>query len=163
MLRICYFFLHYNSLIKYEEVSLNKNFREQYRDYITSVPRLMATPKSIYRFIHSTKHLSINRDGFRHNALYLLFIPGFIIAAITNHFSHALVVGIPGLVDWAIVHTRIGLGNTKNDLKDFSKPRHQHKKVFNDIIYAQCWEDPSLDRIAFNIQPNDYSDSYEFL
>jgi S-adenosylmethionine-diacylglycerol 3-amino-3-carboxypropyl transferase len=28
-------------------------------------------------------------------------------------------------------------------------------KVFEDILYSQCWEDPQLDRIAFNIRPED--------
>jgi S-adenosylmethionine-diacylglycerol 3-amino-3-carboxypropyl transferase len=28
-------------------------------------------------------------------------------------------------------------------------------KVFSDILYAQCWEDPDLDREAFHIGPDD--------
>jgi S-adenosylmethionine-diacylglycerol 3-amino-3-carboxypropyl transferase len=28
-------------------------------------------------------------------------------------------------------------------------------KVFRDILYAQCWEDPEIDRIAFKINPED--------
>lgn len=31
----------------------------------------------------------------------------------------------------------------------------KRKKVFEDILYAQCWEDPSLDREAFNITDSD--------
>jgi S-adenosylmethionine-diacylglycerol 3-amino-3-carboxypropyl transferase len=31
----------------------------------------------------------------------------------------------------------------------------KHKKVFEDILYAQCWEDPELDRTAFHIAPGD--------
>ena len=29
------------------------------------------------------------------------------------------------------------------------------KKVFEDVLYAQCWEDPQLDRAAFSITPED--------
>ena len=29
------------------------------------------------------------------------------------------------------------------------------KKVFDDVLYAQCWEDPALDRLAFRIGPDD--------
>ena len=28
-------------------------------------------------------------------------------------------------------------------------------RVFNDILYAQCWEDPQMDRSAFRIRPGD--------
>ncbi len=31
----------------------------------------------------------------------------------------------------------------------------KRSKVFEDILYAQCWEDPELDRIAFHIKPGD--------
>ncbi len=32
---------------------------------------------------------------------------------------------------------------------------NRKKKVFDDILYSQCWEDPSIDRIAFGIGPED--------
>ena len=149
------FYLHYNNLIKYEEIALEKNFKKHYDLYINRVPRLIATPKSILDFVRSKKNFSINKDGFRHNALYMPFIPGFILSAITQDFTYTLIIGIPGVIDWAIVHTRIGLRNSKSNLKAYEKSRHLKKKVFNDIVYAQCWEDPSLDRKAFNIQPED--------
>jgi len=31
----------------------------------------------------------------------------------------------------------------------------KHNGVFEDILYAQCWEDPELDRAAFGIAPGD--------
>ncbi len=31
----------------------------------------------------------------------------------------------------------------------------KRKRVFEDILYAQCWEDPELDRAAFRIGPDD--------
>ena len=40
--------------------------------------------------------------------------------------------------------------------KSLSKKRNfSHSKVFRDILYAQCWEDPEMDRIAFKIKPDD--------
>lgn len=33
--------------------------------------------------------------------------------------------------------------------------RHTRARVFADILYAQCWEDPELDRAAFRIGPSD--------
>ena len=31
----------------------------------------------------------------------------------------------------------------------------KNKKVFQDVLYAQCWEDPQIDREAFNITSDD--------
>jgi S-adenosylmethionine-diacylglycerol 3-amino-3-carboxypropyl transferase len=33
--------------------------------------------------------------------------------------------------------------------------RHTHPRVFEDILYAQCWEDPEIDRTALEIGPSD--------
>ncbi len=33
--------------------------------------------------------------------------------------------------------------------------RKERSKIFDDIIYAQCWEDPEIDRAAFNLKQND--------
>lgn len=150
-----FFYFHYIRLIQYEEISFKKNFKKQYTNYINRVPRLLATPKSIFNFILSEKKFVITRDGFRHNALYLLFIPGFLIAAFTQNFLIVVLVGIPGVIDWAIVHTKIGLGNPQNNCQKAQATTDQKKKIFDDIVYAQCWEDPSIDRIAFNIQSDD--------
>ena len=51
----------------------------------------------------------------------------------------------PGVIDWAIVHTEIGV-EKKSKKKD---------KVFDGILYAQCWEDPQIDRTAFKINSED--------
>jgi S-adenosylmethionine-diacylglycerol 3-amino-3-carboxypropyl transferase len=32
---------------------------------------------------------------------------------------------------------------------------HGSEEIFRDIIYAQCWEDPEIDREAFRIEPDD--------
>jgi S-adenosylmethionine-diacylglycerol 3-amino-3-carboxypropyl transferase len=33
--------------------------------------------------------------------------------------------------------------------------RQGSENIFNDILYAQCWEDPEIDREAFGIEPDD--------
>jgi S-adenosylmethionine-diacylglycerol 3-amino-3-carboxypropyl transferase len=33
--------------------------------------------------------------------------------------------------------------------------KFSHSKVFREILYAQCWEDPEMDRIAFKTKPGD--------
>jgi hypothetical protein len=38
----------------------------------------------------------------------VLFVPGFLVAAYTDNFLHALFIGLPGVVDWAVRHTVIG-------------------------------------------------------
>ena len=101
----------------------------------------------------------INQDGFRHNAVYLLFIPGFILTSFTHNIFHAIVLGAPSVLDWAIIHTKIGLAK-KTPGRDLEKAESQKnklskKKVFKDILYAQCWEDPQIDRAAFKINSDD--------
>jgi S-adenosylmethionine-diacylglycerol 3-amino-3-carboxypropyl transferase len=99
----------------------------------------------------------INADGLRHNALYTLFVPGFIAAAVTDNLLLALLIGFPGVIDWAVVHTRIG---TKPDLR---KPNSvnalptkiEKAAVFKSVVYAQCWEDPDIDRRAFRMRSGD--------
>ena len=152
-------YLHYTQLINYEEVSLEKQFKEQYREYKSRVPQLIPNHRSVRFLVTVFKDLEINRDGFRHNAVYLLLIPGFIVASFTHEILHAIVIGIPAVVDWAVIHTKIG--TTKKvpgrDLKKIDHPKTKlgDKKIFKDILYAQCWEDPQIDRIAFNIAPDD--------
>jgi len=148
------FYLHYTRLIKYEEISLKENFKEQYNGYINDVPRLLPTPKSLIAFLKSDKNFVLNADGIRHNALYALFIPGFIIAAIKNNFLYALMIGLPAVIDWAVIHTKIGL--KKSHIKITTPVKYaKNNNVFDDIVYAQCWEDPACDRAALNIQKDD--------
>jgi S-adenosylmethionine-diacylglycerol 3-amino-3-carboxypropyl transferase len=139
------FYIHYVRLIAYEENSLLKEYKDDYIDYINNVPRLLPGIRSIYRFISELKNFNINYDGFRHNATYVLFIPGFIAAAYGNSFIYAIIIGLPGVIDWAVIHTEIGV----------EKERGKKKKVFEGILYAQCWEDPQIDRAAFNMNSKD--------
>ncbi|MEW6456807.1 MAG: DUF3419 family protein [Acidobacteriota bacterium] len=151
--------LHYTQLIKYEEVSLIEQFGKKYLDYKTRIPRLIPNYKSACNLISAFKEFEINRDGLRHNALYLLFIPGFILAAFTQEILFAVIVGIPAVFDWAIIHTKIGL--SKKPKKGDSGKKYifnadqENNKIFKEIIYAQCWEDPQIDREAFKITSDD--------
>lgn len=139
------FYIHYVRLIAYEEDSLLKKYENDYIDYINKVPRLLPGLKSLSRFIAEFKKFDINYDGFRHNATYILFIPGFIAAAYGDSFIYAIIIGLPGVIDWAIIHTEIGV----------ERQQGKKKKVFEGILYAQCWEDPQIDRAAFNINSKD--------
>ena len=139
------FYFHYMRLILFEEGSLGEIYRQDYKDYIKSVPRFFPAPSSCLKFFGEIKKFKVNYDGFRHNALYILFIPGFAAAAYFDNFIYALIIGFPGVIDWAIVHTKIGV----------EKNKQKKSKVFDDILYSQCWEDPQIDRIAFKINSDD--------
>ncbi|MBE3110143.1 MAG: DUF3419 family protein, partial [Acidobacteria bacterium] len=141
-------FLHYTQLIAYEEISLRREFGRDYATYQSRVPRLLPGFGSLKRLGAALKDLTVTRDGIRHNALYLLFIPGFALAAATGKLVWAVAVGLPAVVDWAIVHTKIGVvkGGTKPAVKT---------KMFKDVLYANCWEDPQLDRAALGIDEDD--------
>lgn len=141
-------FLHYTQLIAYEEISLRREFGRDYATYQSRVPRLLPGFGSLKRLGAALKDLTVTRDGIRHNALYLLFIPGFVLAAATGKLVWAVAVGLPAVVDWAIVHTKIGV------VKDGTKPAVK-TKMSKDILYANCWEDPQLDREALRIGEDD--------
>ena len=144
-------FGHYTQLIGYEERSLLREFGREYADYRSRTPSIIPTPRSLRLLPPAFKKIKISRDGLRHNALYLLFIPGFLIAAATDRLLWAILLGVPAVVDWAVVHTRIG--TAKDDAGPAKKK--QPGKVFRDVLYANCWEDPALDREAFHITPDD--------
>ncbi len=156
------FYLHYIELIKYEEESFSR-IRNDYSNYINEVPRLIPTFKSTIGFLKSKPQIYLNKDGIRHNALYVLFVPGFLIGYFTGSFLLAALIGIPAVADWAIVHTRIGLPKSsanknlnKNINKNINKnKKHKQSKVFSNVLYSQCWEDPQIDREAFNIRKDD--------
>jgi S-adenosylmethionine-diacylglycerol 3-amino-3-carboxypropyl transferase len=141
-------FLHYTQLIGYEEISLRREFGPAYAAYETRVPRLIPRLGGLRSLGSALADIMITRDGFRHNALYLLFIPGFVLAAVTGRLIWALVVGLPAVIDWAIVHTKIGV------VKDDAKPAVK-AKMYEGVLYANCWEDPQLDRAAFGIGRDD--------
>lgn len=151
-------YLHYTQLIKYEEVSLGKQFKEQYTDYKNRVSRLLPNLRSLGSVRAGLKEFEINRDGFRHNAVYLLLIPGFIVASFTHEILHAVIIGLPAIIDWAVVHTKIGTSKkiSSTNVQNAEQGRiYSDKKVFKDILYAQCWEDPCIDRKAFHITSDD--------
>jgi S-adenosylmethionine-diacylglycerol 3-amino-3-carboxypropyl transferase len=152
-------YLHYNQLITYEEKNLEQQFGAAFREYKEGTPLLIPGFHSILKFMPAIKSFSINRDGFRHNALYLLFIPGFILSAITGNLVYTMVIGLPAVFDWAVIHTWIGLkpfpASEKTSKPALPAVKLKKSKVFNDIIYAQCWEDPEIDRRAFRIGSND--------
>ena len=102
------FYLHYLSIIRYEEVSLRQRFGCVYAQYLAFVPRLIPTARSLPNVPIAVKEFRITQEGARHNALFVLFVPGFLLAAVTHEFLAAVVVGLPAVVDWAIVHTKIG-------------------------------------------------------
>lgn len=103
------FFLHYARLIRYEEQSLGDGFHGAYAGYAVSVPRFFPTWRSMHALPASLKQFAITPAGFRHNALFVLFVPGFIVAAVSGDFIIAALIGVPGVADWAIIHTKIGL------------------------------------------------------
>jgi len=150
-------YLHYYQLIKYEEEKLKTEFGNTYEKYISSTPAIFPGVRQIKKLFITPLNFYINFDGFRHNAQYILFIPGLIVAAYTGKFIHAILIGLPAIVDWAVVHTIIGLskGTASKKSSSSQKKQFQGSKVFRDILYAQCWEDPEVDRIAFMIKPGD--------
>ena len=103
------FWVHYSRLIHYEEASLGGIFRERFDAYARTTPAMLPTGVSLRRLPVALREFRLSAEGFRHNALYVLFIPGFIAAAWTGSFTVAAVIGIPGVIDWAIVHTRLGV------------------------------------------------------
>jgi S-adenosylmethionine-diacylglycerol 3-amino-3-carboxypropyl transferase len=149
--------LHYYQLIKYEEEKLIKKFGHSYTEYIHSVPGLYPGIRQIKSLFNVPLDFKINYDGFRHNAQYILFIPGLIIASYTGKFIHAFLIGLPAVIDWAVIHTIIGVstGTSAKEKSLLKSKEFSNSKVFRDILYAQCWEDPEMDRIAFNTKPGD--------
>jgi S-adenosylmethionine-diacylglycerol 3-amino-3-carboxypropyl transferase len=153
------FYLHYTQLIRYEEESFGKNHKDRYGAYLESVPRLIPNLASVRNAAHALKAFELNSDGLRHNALFVLFIPGFIVAAFTHDVLLGIFIGLPAVVDWAVIHTKIGIqkaSESKVSGKERqTRVRSSKKKVFSDILYSQCWEDPMMDRSAFNISSDD--------
>jgi protein-S-isoprenylcysteine O-methyltransferase Ste14 len=101
--------IHYYQLIKYEEEKLISRFGDIYSEYIRSVPGLNPGIRQIRNLFTVPLDLNINYDGFRHNAQYVLFIPGLIFASYTGKFIYAILVGLPAVIDWAIIHTILGV------------------------------------------------------
>ncbi len=153
------FCLHYTQLIKYEEHAFQKRIYKAYESYLKSTPKLFPSIASLKACVRHLRHFHINYDGLRHNALYILFIPGFILATWYDSLTLALIIGIPAVLDWAIIHTVIGVAPSPKPKEEaqISQSDLQLKasKVFGDVLYAQCWEDPQIDRTAFEISNRD--------
>jgi S-adenosylmethionine-diacylglycerol 3-amino-3-carboxypropyl transferase len=149
--------LHYYQLIKYEEEKLISRFGATYSKYIRSVPGLFPGLRQIGTLFSFPLNFKLNFDGFRHNAQYILFIPGLIYASFSGKFIYAILIGLPAVIDWAVIHTIIGnsSGTPAKEKSLFYKRKLSNSKVFRDVLYAQCWEDPEMDRIAFDIKPGD--------
>lgn len=147
-------YFHYRQLILYEEGQLAAQFGGQWTEFARETPRFFPSFRSLRHLPQALKEFRINWDGFRHNGQYVLLVPGFIVTAYTGNMLHAILIGLPGVLDWAIVHTVIGLHPERAARK--KKPSRLLKAdVFQDIIYAQCWEDPAMDREAFRTGPSD--------
>jgi protein-S-isoprenylcysteine O-methyltransferase Ste14 len=102
------FYFHYVRIIQYEEVSLSARYGEAYREYSAEVPRLLPSPIRMAILPVALREFHLTPSGFRHNALFILFVPGMCVAAFTQNFLHALIIGLPGVIDWAVIHTVIG-------------------------------------------------------
>jgi S-adenosylmethionine-diacylglycerol 3-amino-3-carboxypropyl transferase len=149
--------VHYYQLIIYEEERLISEFGNTYAGYIRTVPSLFPRIKQFKQLHNVPLNFYLNFDGFRHNAQYILFIPGLIIASRTGNFLTAILIGLPAVIDWAVIHTIIGVSK-ESDSEGITLPLNRklsRSKVFKDILYAQCWEDPEMDRTAFGIKPGD--------
>ncbi|MGC1392016.1 MAG: DUF3419 family protein [Bacteroidales bacterium] len=150
-------FLHYRQLIKYEEEKLATEFGSTYTDYVHSIPDLIPGLEQIKNLFKVPLNFRINYDGFRHNAQYVLFISGLIVASFTGKFIIAILIGLPAVIDWAVIHIIIGISKdiAEKEKSSFKSRDFSRSKVFRDILYAQCWEDPEIDRIAFRTKPGD--------
>jgi len=161
-------YVHYIQIIKYEEISLHREFGQSYRQYAKQVPRLLPHPRAVGQLREIFREFEINRDGWRHNAQYVLFIAGFVVTSMTGELLHAVLIGLPGVIDWALIHTRKGMVDPAGEAAAGGVetvegtgsdgepvPIQPDGKVFKDVLYAQCWEDPQIDREAFNIRADD--------
>jgi S-adenosylmethionine-diacylglycerol 3-amino-3-carboxypropyl transferase len=147
--------LHYYQLIKYEEEKLLTVFGHTYEKFMNSVPCLFPGIKEIKKLFSTSLNFRLNFDGIRHNAQYVLFIPGLICASFSGEFILAVLIGLPAVIDWAVIHTIIGISPDKHRQGKAGNKTLGHSRVFNDILYSQCWEDPEMDRLAFNIKSCD--------
>ncbi len=102
------FYLHYVRIIGYEEDAFAGRFGGEYERYAAEVPRLLPSLRRTAVLPAALREFSLTPAGVRHNALFVLFIPGMCVAAYTQNFLHALIIGLPGLIDWAVIHTVIG-------------------------------------------------------
>jgi S-adenosylmethionine-diacylglycerol 3-amino-3-carboxypropyl transferase len=146
--------IHYRQLIRYEEWMLLQQFGNIFLNYREKTPMLIPRFKQVQESGRHQNEMYISYDGFRNNALYLLFVPGFILASLTGVFAYAVIVGLPAVLDWAIIHTVKGVASYHNEEK-LNKDALTRSKMFKKVLYAQCWEDPEADIRAFEIEQKD--------
>ncbi|WP_457565206.1 methyltransferase family protein [Caldithrix abyssi] len=101
--------LHYHQIIRYEEQALQRSHGASFERYASQVNRLFPGRRALKQLATARREFIINRDGLMHNALYLLFIPGFLFSARTHNLWHALLIGLPAVGLWTYLHVRIGL------------------------------------------------------
>jgi protein-S-isoprenylcysteine O-methyltransferase Ste14 len=106
-------YLHYRRLVRYEETAL-KGLGSRFDVYMSSAPRFFPSLRVLKEQKAAIRSFHINKDGFRHNSLYLLFIPGFIVASFTGSLIFAIAAGLPAVADWAVLHTLKGLAPKSN-------------------------------------------------
>ncbi len=107
--------LHYEQIIRYEEQALRSRHPQAFLRYARKVPRILPGTSTLQHLRLALSEFTINRDGLVHNALYLLFIPGFLWSAYTHNLFHALLVGLPAVGLWTYLHVRIGLAHSRNN------------------------------------------------
>lgn len=103
------FYAHYASIIRFEEESLAQRFGLPYLAFMADVPRLVPTLRSLRHWPRAAGEFRLTPAGVRHNALWILLVPGMLVAAATLDVSDALLLGLPAVIDWAVVHTIIGV------------------------------------------------------
>lgn len=69
-------------------------------------------------------------------------------------FSYAVIIGIPAVLDWAVIHTVKGIASYDNEEK-VEKNSLTRSKMFKKVLYAQFWEDLEANIRAFGIEQND--------
>ena len=146
--------IHYRQLIRYEEWMLLQQFGKVFLNYRKKTPMLIPNLRQLPEAGRYHNEFYISYDGFRNNALYLLFVPGFVVASLTGSFSYALVIGLPAVLDWAVIHTVKGMASYQDETR-VGKYSLTRSKMFRKVLYAQCWEDPEADFRAFGIEQND--------
>lgn len=103
------FAAHYASITRYEEALLRARHGAPYDAFLAEVPRLLPTLRSLRQWPWARREFHLTREGIRHNALWALLVPGMLVASRTGRFSDALFLGAPAVLDWALVHTRLGV------------------------------------------------------
>lgn len=109
--------IHYRNLIRYEEGALATYHAADFASFGATTPRLFPTVRSIRHFFRTCAKMRIDSDGFRFNALYLMFLPGFAVATVTGSFLHAVVIGLPGVAYWGYWHVVKGLTAAHNEVQ----------------------------------------------